>query len=483
MTTKLTKVPFFGEGINAKSAVVTRQRRLNCYYEFRKDGDKTQAVLYGTPGMLLKFNVTSPNNKSFRGIMGSPLGLFAVAGNTFYSLSATGSVLASFASLTTNNGTVSMSFNPTQVIVVDGTAGWIYTPGAGTFVQIASNFPNGSNTVTFLNSFFICELPRTGEYFVSNSGDGTTWNALALTTASQYPDNIIAVDALQGMLVTFSQNHQEFYQNIGASPEPFQYIANSANEYGLAAIYSRAHVDNSIMFLTNTKEGGYQIAVTSGYSTMIVSNPDIDNIIQSLSVVSDAVALVYQVDSHKFYQLTFPNASRTIVYDVTTNIWFEAQTGISASYAQRHIGQYSTTYLNVALVTDYSNGNVYTVSPSTYTDNGMVIPREVTTRHATLDFNKFRVSQVYLDMETGVGINSGQGSSPQLMLNVSKDNGRTFGLERWAPIGAMGKYLTRVRFRRVAHGRDVVCKFRMTDPVKFVVTGGAAVIGSRRKAA
>lgn len=478
MTAKLAKIQFFGEGINAKSPVVTRQRRLNCYYEFRKDGDKAQSVLYGTPGLSLKFNITSPNNNPLRGIMGCPLGLFAVVGNTFYSLSSTGAVLHSFSSLTTNNGTVSMSFNPTQIIVVDGTAGWIYNVGSNTFTQITSNFPNGANTVTFLNSFFICELPGTGEFFVSNSGDGTTWNSLAFATASQYPDNIVAVDALQGLLVTFSQNHQEFWQNIGASPEPFQYIANSANEYGLAAIYSKSHIDNSIIFLTNTREGGYQVAVTSGYSTMVCSNPDIDNIIQSLPVVSDAVSLVYQIDSHKFYQLTFPSSNRTIVYDVTTNIWFEGQTGITPNYAQRHIGQYSTTFNNQTLITDYSSGNVYTPNPNVFTDNGAIIPREVTTRHATNDFNHFRVAQIYLDMETGVGLQTGQGSNPQVMVNISKDNGRTWGIERWMGVGKVGAYRTKVSLRRIANSRDLVVKFRMTDPVKFVITSGAATVSA-----
>lgn len=478
MTIKLAKIPFFGEGINSKSPVVTRQRRLNCYYEFRKDGDKTKSVLYGTPGMSLKFNITSPNNNPLRGIMGCPLGLFAVVGNTFYSLSSTGVVLHSFQSLTTNNGAVSMSFNPTQIIVVDGTAGWIYNVGSNTFTQIVSNFPNGANTVSFLNSFFICELPGTGQYFVSNSGDGTTWNALAFTTASQYPDNILAVDALQGLLVTFSQNHQEFYQNIGASPEPFQYIANSANEFGLAAIYSKVHIDNSIMFLTNTREGGYQVAVTSGYSTMVVSTPDIDNIIQSLAVVSDAVALVYQIDSHKFYQLTFPSANRSLLYDVTTNIWNETQTGITPNYAQRHIGQYSTTSNNQTLITDYSNGNIYFPNPNSYTDNGQIIPREVTTRHANNEFNKFRVAQIYLDMETGTGLQTGQGSNPQIMVNISKDNGRTWGIERWMSTGKIGHYKTRAVMRRITNARDVVVKFRMTDPVRFVVTDGAASVSA-----
>lgn len=479
MTTKLKKIPFFGEGIYSKSPVVTRQRRLNCYYDFRKDGDKSSAVLYGTPGLKLKFNITSPNNNPLRGILGCALGLFAVVGNTFYSLDATGTVLHSH-TLTTYNGTVQMASNPTQIIVVDGTAGWIYTVSTDTWAQISSNFPNGAQTVVFLNSFFVVESTGTNQFFVSNSGDGTTWNALAFASAAQYPDNLLAVDAFMGMLILHGSNHTEFWQNIGASPEPFQYISNSANEYGLAAVFSRAHVGNAQLFLCVTQEGGYQVAMTTGYQTQVVSTPDIDNIIQSLTVVSDAVAMSYQVDNHSFYQLTFPHDSRSILFDVSTGLWSETQSGITTNYTQRHYGQYSAVYKNVNYVTDYRNGNVYTFDISTYTDNGAVIPREVTTRHAQHDFNRFRVSKIYLDMETGVGLQTGQGSDPQIMMQVSKDNGRTWGNERWAPLGIVGQYNQLVNWRRVAHARDIICRFRMSDPVKFTVTGGAAIVSARQ---
>ena len=489
MTTKLKVLNFFGSGVNSKSAVVTRQRRLNCYYEFRKDGDKSQAVLYGTPGLMFKFNITSPNNNPLRGILGCSLGLFCVVGNTFYYLSSSGAILDSRQSLNTAVGTVSLNFNSTQVIISDGVNGYIYTPNASspsssTFAQIGSNYPSAAQTNAFLNGFFIAESPGTSKFFVSNNGDGTTWNALAFTSASQYPDYILAVDALNGILITYSQTHIEFWQNVGASPQPFQYISNSAIEYGLAAIFSRAHVDGSHMFLGVSAEGGYQICAIAGTSVIPVSTPDIDNIIQSFSVVSDAVALTYQVDSHKFYQITFPSANRTFIYDATTDMWGEAQTGVATTtYAVRHNGLYSTISNGQDLITDYSNGNVYTMSPTSYTDNGTTICREVTTRHAINDFNKLRVSQIFLDMETGVGLQSGQGSNPQVMMDVSKDGGRTFNtnsVERWATVGKVGQYKTRVRWRRVTQGRDIVTRFRMTDPVRFVITNGAAVVSARK---
>ncbi len=63
------------------------------------------------------------------------------------------------------------------------------------------------------------------------------------------------------------------------------------------------------------------------------------------------------------------------------------------------------------------------------------------------------------------------------MLQVSKDQGRTFGTERWAQMGMVGQYKDhRAVWRRLGSGRDFVFKFTVTDPVKFAVVGGAALL-------
>ena len=83
------------------------------------------------------------------------------------------------------------------------------------------------------------------------------------------------------------------------------------------------------------------------------------------------------------------------------------------------------------------------------------------------------VDELFIDMETGVGLASGQGSDPQAMLTVSRDGGRTFGNELWTTIGAVGAYTARVVWRRLGLARDWVFRVRITDPVKRVITFAA----------
>lgn len=469
-------VSLFGGSTRQKSLVVTSQRRLNCYFENRPDQDKTKVSIYGTPGLLAKFTVGS-SNLPLRALLGSQTTLYGVAYNQFLNLGSTGNTIAS-GTLNTFSGLCSLAASPTQVVITDGNTGYLWTIATNTLTTIAAFPAIGAQTCTFVSGFFVAEQPGTQVFWVSNNNDGSTWNALAFASASIYSDTILAVDNLLGNLVIFSQQHTEFWSNAGQSPEPFVPLISAANEYGLAAIYSRAHVDQTLIHLAVTRTGAVQCVQIVGYNANIISDADMEAIWATFTTVADATALAYEQDTHKFYQLTFPTANRSFLYDCSTRLWSEVQTGTSVTPV-RHTAQLSTYYGGATLLSDYATNQIYTMSPTQYTDNGVTIIRELITRHILSNFNRIRISLLYLDMETGVGLQTGQGSNPQIMLQTSKDNGRTWSAERWVTLGAVGTYLTRVLWRRFGSARDYVFKIRMSDPVKFVITEGAIKIAER----
>lgn len=468
-------VPLFGSGIAGKSYTVTRQRRLNCYLENRQDGDKTQVACYGTPGLVLKFTLPA----FARGIFGTQSELYAVAGGNFYSLSSTGAILFTGA-ISSSLGYVSMAKNPTQLLLIAGGSGYIFAPSGSTLTPISSaGFPAGPRTCVFVSGRFVVEQPGSQKFWVSDVFNGSNWGALAFASASQYSDNVLAVDALGGNLIPFSERHLEFWQDQGLTPQPFAPIISATSEYGLGAIFSRSHIDNSICFLAINPQGNPQVCRIQGYQVGVISNPDLDYILNSFDFVSDAVGLAYFVDGHPMYQLTVPNANRSFIYDCSTGVWSETQTGLTPHYASRHTGNFSTFYAGDTLVTDYSSGAVYAFDTNTYTDNGTTILRELVSRHASSDFNEFAVDEVLVDMETGVGVTSGQGSNPVVTLECSKDNGHEFGTPLPQSIGAKGQYSNRARWLRFGSARDFVFRLRMTDPVKFAITNAALSVRQR----
>lgn len=488
MTAKLKRVKIFGEGVYSKSPVVTRQRRLNCYLEVRKDADKSAIICYGTPGMAFAFNPNTSLNMPARGLVGNNTALYEVVGNQVLSLSQAGAILAS-GILSTSTGLVGMALNPTQLMIVDGSLGYIFAGGA--VVIVGGAFPNGARTVTQCNGFFAVEQPGSNTFWVSAFGDGTTWNGLSFAAAVQVVDGLLAMESLGGLLIPMSSGHVEFWQNVGATQEPFQYIQNSAAMWGLAAIASRVHAGDDLYFIAQrgggsvqNSSGSYQVARIRGYQVSPVSTTDIDNILQSMaktSTIADATGYSFQQDEHLFCQWNFPTANRSLLLDTVTGFWSEVQTGVTTLYAARHIGNLACQAYGQTYIADYSNGNIYTPDPGTFTDNGNVIVREVVTPCALEDFNTFRIGQIYLDMQTGVGLANPalQGYSPNVALSIARDN-RDFGPERLIPLGLQGQTMTRVNARRWGRARQANLKIRMTDPVPFVITAGGVMTSQRQ---
>ena len=59
-----------------------------------------------------------------------------------------------------------------------------------------------------------------------------------------------------------------------------------------------------------------------------------------------------------------------------------------------------------------------------------------------------------------------------VMIQISRDNGRTWGIERWVSLGPVGTYKRRVTVNRCGRGRDFLIRWRITDPIKVVCAGG-----------
>ncbi len=104
--------------------------------------------------------------------------------------------------------------------------------------------------------------------------------------------------------------------------------------------------------------------------------------------------------------------------------------------------------------------NTPVVEPTTYAIRRLRRAPHLSTEQLTQFFSQFQ-----LDIQAGVGLTTGQGSDPMLMLRMSKDGGFTWGNEHWVSAGRIGQYSRRAIWRRLGRGRDVVFEVTMTDPV------------------
>lgn len=457
--------PVFGFDTSFKSTNVTSQDRFNLYCEIRNEKDKSAMVLFRTAALSSFANVgVSP----FRGIHHVGSLMYAVASNTFYEISNAG-VATVRGTLNTSSGRVDIEDNGIQVMIVDGVNGYIYTISTVTLTQIVdADFPNGATTVAFQAGFFLVDDPaNNGRFVKSSSYDGTSWPG-DFATAESSPDPLVRVFVNQSVVHLLGAETTEFWGNTGALNFPYAPIQGTTIEWGLVAKWSVAKLGGQVTFLAANTEGQVQVVRLSGYQPQIISTPELHTEIDSYSVSSDATAFAYEFGGHEFYQLNFNTAGKSWLYDLTTSqqagvpVWSRLTSGTQGG---RHSAEMSEEFLNDTVITDYSTGTLYRMTETMVSSDLW----KVRSKHVFKDNAMLNVGRLWVDFETGVGLSTGQGSNPQVMMRYSKDGGHTWSAEIWRTLGAIGKYLTRVYWNRLGRARDWVFEISGSDPVKIVI--------------
>lgn len=457
----MARYPLFGLGASGKSPQVTAQRRINLYAE-RRD-DRGPVSFHQRPGLS---TWTTIGNQPIRGMWVIGDLLYVAHRDTLYEINNAKQSTA-LGTLSTSAGRVGMADNGTQLIVVDGTDGYIYDTSTSLFSIITDADFVAADTVVFQGGRFVVNKAGTGEFYLSDSYDGTSWDATNFATAETFPDDLVAVWEDQGELLLFGAQSTEAWANVGALDFPYQRIDGAVVEWGLAARWSLAKVGNTTMYLGNNRNGETQVVRLEGYRPAPVSSPEVEAAIHSYASVSNAEAFAYHADGHTFYQLSFPGPGVSWVYDATGGDWFEAQSGTTGGRCRATFG---VQYINRTLAADFNTGTIYEVDASVLDDGGTDFPKEVQSRHVFAE-EHLSVSRLWVDMETGIGLVTGQGSDPQIMLQISKDGGQTWGPEKWADLGAQGRYADRVIWRRLGRAYDWTFRLRVSDPVQVAIAG------------
>jgi hypothetical protein len=454
--------PLFGVGQVGKSVSVSAQDRLNVYAEVKPDGEKSNIAIYGTPGLDL---FTTFGDTPTRG--GIELGdyMYHVHRGTFWQVDNAGTK-TSLGTLNTTSGRVSIVSDGSTIVIVDGTNAYHYTIAVPAFVTVGSALFSNPIDVDWQDGYYIAIFQDSDRYQISE--DGLTWDALDFSSADSNPDDLVRVKSDHGELVLCGTSTVEFAANTGQADFPFSSLKSSTLQFGLAAPWSLVEFNDSLAGLFRSKQGQVQVMMMRRHSLTPISNPDVDTIINDYATVADATALSYMQGGHPFLQVNFPSANASWLFDGLTGIPSRLESGLSGD---RHRAEIRVDYLNKPRVTDYENGNIYTISSDTYSDNGTSIPRQLTSRRIFAAGKYITIHEIELFFEMGVGLITGQGSNPQAMLQASKDGGKTWGNERWVSIGQIGQYRARARWLMWGSARDWVFRLRVTDPIKFVLAG------------
>lgn len=454
---------------------VTAQQRINCYAELQQEEDRTKIALYGTPGKTLFADLgVNPSRGAWSvDTLSTPV-FFTVHGNTLYSVNNAG-ISTSIGTINTVSGDVSMADDGTYLVLVDGTQGWYYNMVSGGALTLITdgNFTTTPTTVTWQDTYFIVTSSASNKQFqLSDNNNPAVWPAVNINFAGSGSGKLQAGIADHSVLELFGDKYTEFWQNAGSPDFPYASIPGSAQEFGLASGESLFKYDNSLAGLFKNSMGEVNVSKLAGFGLKRLSNFELEFIINQYSDVADCRGFGYMLGGHPMGQFNFPSANKSWLYDGAMNIWSELQD----NSRNRDWGQKHCTFLNQRIVTDYRSGKIYKLDPAVYTNNGETLPMEVTSKHIWNDDKFIGIQQIQVDIQAGVGLATGQGSDPQMMLYVSKDGGHTFRELAWSSMGKVGEYTQRAIWRGLGAAQDWVLRLRITDPVKRVLTGASAEI-------
>jgi hypothetical protein len=399
-----------------------------------------------------------------------------IAGFAFYEYNVT-------ANTTTLRGTVQADQFPAtfssngdaggQIFITSGDQGYIYDVNTHAFTTVLNS---GARFGDYLDGYFLALDATTSTLQISNLLDGLTWNPLLIAQRTAGSDPWKAMKVCNRLIYLLGEQTSEVWWNDGSFPFPFAPIQEAFMEQGIGAPFSLALLESdnvgSLLWVTNNAQGRGMVVRTNGYTPGRVSTHAIEFALQGYSDTSDIIADGYQEQGHPFYVMTAPTGDQTWAYDARTSLWHERASWdivTGTKHASRGMWFSNTGTQNLSL--DRNTGAIYTMATTIYTDVGGAVMRRVR-QPPRLSFGQKRFTTNFLQivMDVGQGLITGQGDDPTLMLQSSRDGGKTFSAERWKSAGAIGRWDTRVVWHQLGQARNRVDRFVMTDPVPWRLT-------------
>lgn len=466
------KVPFATTCYQARSLPLSAQRCVNLFVETAPNDARAPVILYGTPGLVSLGTVGNGPIRLLHEMGGI---LYCVSRDQLYSVnsSGVGTLLGTLAGPPLTDYALQGADNGSQLVIVNTGTGraTVYDADTATLTPVNdSDFPRASS-VSYVDGYHVFTRPDTGQWFISDLLEATSYDALDFATAETYPDNLVRVFVDHREVWLFGAKSTEIWTNTGAALFPFQRLSGTVIERGCAASNSVAKLDNSIFWLADDGV----IYRASGYQPVRVSTHAIEFALDHYTTLSDAYAFSYTQEGHGFYVLTFPSQGVTWCFDVASGMWHERESRDSEgrSLGRWRVGSYAQAY-NLHIAGDCLTNRLYQMDLDTGTENGVAIRRIAVSPPLHAQGDRMFMARLEIEADCGVGLTSGQGVNPQLMLDWSDDGGRTWSNEHWSTLGRMGKYLRRCRWHRLGRFRERYLRITASDPVPIHILGAQA---------
>jgi hypothetical protein len=373
--------------------------------------------------------------------------------------------------------------NPSHVAVVGGSV--VINDRTSGFLYYSIPYPLNSDTREVFQTQVV-DGKRTPIYDPDNpykiekeTVDAFEWMFLDSYGVQQFfnaessSDNVRAIAAIGPNLYLFCSKTIEIWQRGSGEDSTWQrqsYTTNASN--GLQAPNSIAICGSNLYYLGSGESYAKGVLMVSGQQYKKISEDWLDD--KLLGETGDsAFAYAYAQGNHNFYVLQLQNLQETWVYDTMTNEWHQRVSRVYETGEETRWRVSDLVWFKGEFRAFCNDGCMYKFSDEYWYEDygsGKRLPM-IRHRQGALVVNDEKPFILHeLGIECNVGTWSDYTLQPDLLLEVSKDGGNTWGHVRSCKMGRTGDYSHRVRFHNVGYNRLCVLKLTYSHPTSLELT-------------
>ncbi len=449
-----------------RSTPASPSRLVNCFPEQLPPDAKTPVLLTRPPGIP---TWTTVGTGSIAG-MHSALGLlFVVSGSELYKVDSnkTVTLLGNVGA----PGNIDIDNNTFGVVVVNEPDAYTWTQSTNTFAQITDTdfTARGAGDVEFLDNFLLFREPDSGRFFGADLGSLTDFDPLNFATAEANPDDLNGMKVDHRQVILSGLKSMQIFENTGAAGFPFEAAINGYVEQGCLNGRTLQKSDQSLHWVADD----FTVRRLEGVTPVRISTHAVEQWLSTVTI-SALEAFSYSLDGHLFYALVSPEGA--FILDRTTGQWAERETYGKSTW---NISSHAKAF-GLELFGDATSNKIGFADPTVFDEFGNIQRMEWTYQPVYAEARTAFHKRLEVVLETGVGLTTGQGSAPEMMMEYSDDGGSTFKSLPNKPIGPIGERFTRVFWTGLGSSRQRVYRGAVSDPIAMTITDTQLeVVGGR----
>lgn len=201
----------------------------------------------------------------------------------------------------------------------------VSTTGTISDVTGSANFPTGilADVVYLDGTIYVFQI-ATSRIYGSGIDDPTSWNALNYVSAAIEPDAPKALHKQLSYIIAIKEFYSEVFYDAGnPTGSPLSPVKGAKINFGTVDGRTVCECGGDVAWVARTREGGVTVVLVSSLKVHAISTPPIERLLQAADYSGAVYSWSVKVDGHRLYGVTVVNSNLTLVYDLTSGMWYQ----------------------------------------------------------------------------------------------------------------------------------------------------------------